>query len=200
MTYIRTLLNGIFEENPVFVLVLGLAPALFVSTSVVNAVGLGVATLIVLICSNVVISLLRKFIPNKIRLLSQVAIIACFVTIVQILLNTYFPDLARDLGIFVPLIVVNGIIVYEAAIFATEHSPLESFIKGAAIGLGFLAALIVMAFFRELLGNGTILGFAVFGERFDPASIMIMPPGAFLTLGIGLAIFAAVKSRGKENE
>ena len=194
----KTFLNGLLTENPTFVLLLGMCPTLAVTTGVTNAIGMGLSTTAVLICSNMVISLLRNFIPNKIRIASYIVIIAGFVTIVQMLMNAYVPALAGSLGIYIPLIVVNCIILGRAEAFASKNSVGHSAMDGLGMGLGFTCALILIAAGREILGAGTFAGIPLFGDGFQPVSIMILPPGAFLTLGILLAIINGIAGRRKK--
>lgn len=197
-SYMKTFLNGILTENPTFMLMLGMCPTLAVTTGVINAIGMGLSTTAVLICSNVVISLLRNFIPNKIRIASYVVIIAGFVTIVQMLLNAYAPALSGSLGIYIPLIVVNCIILGRAEAFASKNTPGISALDGLGMGLGFTLALTLIASVREILGAGSFAGISLFGEGFQPASVMILPPGAFLTLGILLAVINSITKAGKK--
>lgn len=193
----KTFFNGLITENPTFVLLLGMCPTLAVTTGVTNAIGMGLSTTAVLICSNIVISLLRNFIPGKIRIASYVVIIAGFVTIVQMLMNAYVPALSGSLGIYIPLIVVNCIILGRAEAFASKNSvPLAAF-DGLGMGLGFTAALILIAAVREILGAGTFADIPLFGDSFQPVSIMILPPGAFLTLGILLAVINGITHKRK---
>lgn len=194
----KTFLNGLLTENPTFVLLLGMCPTLAVTTGVTNAIGMGLSTTAVLICSNMVISLLRNFIPNKIRIASYIVIIAGFVTIVQMLMNAYVPALAGSLGIYIPLIVVNCIILGRAEAFASKNSVGHSAMDGLGMGLGFTCALILISAVREILGAGTFAGIPLFGDGFQPVSIMILPPGAFLTLGILLAIINGIAGRRKK--
>ena len=193
--YFKTFLNGIITENPVLVLLLGMCPTLAVSTSVNNAVGMGLATTFVLTCSNIVISLLRKIIPDEIRIASFVVIIAGFVTIVQMLLSAYVPALNESLGVFIPLIVVNCIILARAEAFASKNSVLHSALDGLGMGAGFTLALSIIATVRELLANGSFYGISLFGENFAGANVMIMAPGGFLTLGIIIAVLGVIKKR-----
>ncbi|MEG0771315.1 MAG: electron transport complex subunit E [Clostridia bacterium] len=186
----KTFLDGIIYNNPVLIQLLGMCPTLATSTSLENAIGMGLAATFVLIFSNFVISLLRKIIPSKIRIAAYVVIIAGFVTIVDMLLAAFVPALSASLGLYIPLIVVNCIILARAESFASKNKPIPSIIDGLGMGLGFTLALIVISFVRELLGNGTLFGFSVFGANFQPALIMLLPPGGFLTLGL---IVAAVK-------
>ena len=198
----KTFLNGLITENPTFVLLLGMCPTLAVTTGVTNAIGMGLSTTAVLICSNMVISLLRNFIPGKIRIASYVVIIAGFVTVVQMLLNAYAPALSGSLGIYIPLIVVNCIILGRAEAFASKSSVGLSALDGLGMGLGFTCSLTLIASVREVLGSGSFAGISLFGEGFMPVSVMILPPGAFLTLGILLAVINGIanrRKRGKES-
>ncbi len=190
--------NGLIKENPTFVLMLGMCPTLAVTTGVVNGIGMGLSTTAVLICSNIVISMLRKFIPNKIRIASYIVIVAGFVTVVEMLLKAYVPSLSASLGIYIPLIVVICIILGRAEAFASKNGVLSSMFDGIGMGLGFTAALTLIGSVREILGAGTFAGISVFGESFQPASIMIMPPGAFLTLGILIAIINSIAKKAKK--
>lgn len=187
MKFFKTLANGIFAENPVFVQVLGMCPTLAVSTSAINGFGMGMATTAVLLGSNVVISASKKAIPDKIRIPAFIVVIASFVTIVGLLLKAYVPVLDKSLGIFIPLIVVNCIILARAEAFASKNSVFMSLADGIGMGLGFTAALTVLGSIREILGNGTLFGFSLFSDAFQPALIMILPPGGFLLLGLVLA-------------
>ena len=177
-------LRGIAEENPVLVQMLGLCPAMAVSNSLANGVAMGVATTFVLIGSSFLISALRKLIPNEVRLASYILIIATFVTVADLLLAAGFPDISKALGPFVPLIVVNCIILGRAEAFAGKVGPSRAVMDGIGMGAGFTLALSVISTVRELLGSGTLLGYPVLGPRFEPWVIMVMPPGGFLTLGI----------------
>ena len=191
----KTFLNGLLFENPTFVLFLGMCPTLAVTTSAVNGLGMGVSTMLVLIFSNIFISLLRKFIPDKVRIAAYVVIIASFVTVVEMLLKAYALYISNSLGIYIPLIVVNCIILGRAEAYASKNNILSSTIDGVAMGLGFTCALTLIGAVRELLGNGSLFGLNLFGEAFKPVSMMILPPGAFLTLGILLAIINLIKTK-----
>lgn len=197
-----TFLNGLFKENPTFVLLLGMCPTLAVTTGVINAVGMGLSTAVVLICSNIFISLLRKFIPDTVRIAAYIVIIASFVTIVEMFLNAFFPSLSESLGMYIPLIVVNCIILGRAEAFASKNGVIASICDGVGMGLGFTGALIIIAAIREIIGSGTFCGIPLFGENFQGVSIMVMAPGAFFTLGLILAvlnIISAKRKRGKKN-
>lgn len=194
----KTFFNGLLKENPTFVLFLGMCPTLAVTTGVSNAIGMGLSTTAVLICSNLAISLLRKVIPDKIRIASYIVLIAGFVTVVEMLLKAYLPALSASLGIYIPLIVVNCIILGRAEAFASKNSVGRSIVDGLGMGLGFTASLSLIAAVREILGAGTFLGIPLFGENFEPAVAMVLPPGAFLTLGILLAIINLIAARAKK--
>lgn len=181
---------GVFKENPIFAQVIGMCPTLAVSTSVENAVGMGVAATVVLIGSNIVISFLRKVIPDEIRIPAYITIIAAFVTVIQFLLAGYAPELNKSLGIFIPLIVVNCIILGRAEAYANKNSVIASFWDAVGMGLGFTVALVVLGAIRELFGTGKLYGMQIMPESFQPALIMILAPGAFFTLGIIMALIA----------
>ncbi len=189
--------NGIIKENPVFVMLLGMCPTLAVTTSLINALGMGLAATFVLFFSNMVISALRKVIPDKIRIASYIIIIAGFVTIVQMLLKAYLPLLDKSLGVFIPLIVVNCIILARAEAFASKNNVFLSALDGLGMGLGFTLALSVIGAVRELLATGSFAGISLFGENFCGAIIMILPPGGFLTLGLIIAVINVIKNRRK---
>jgi len=182
------------RENPLFVLVLGMCPSLAITTSVANGIGMGVAFTGVLLASNIVISMLRKVIPNSIRIPSYIVIIATFVTMVEMLLHAYSPALFKSLGVFIPLIVVNCIILGRAEAFASKNGLTRSILDALGMGLGFTFALVTISTFREVLGAGTFLGMPVFGDSFQSALIMILPPGAFITLGCILAFINKMQS------
>jgi electron transport complex protein RnfE len=176
--------KGISRENPTFRLVLGMCPSLAISTSVINAVGMGVAATFVLLGSNIMVSLIRSFTPAKVRIPVFIIIISTFVTIADLSLEAFTPDLHKALGIFIPLIVVNCIILARAEAFASREPVLYSIADALGMGAGFTLALTLIASIREALGNGTVLGYPVFGAQFDPAVVMILAPGAFLTIGL----------------
>ncbi|MCT4508342.1 MAG: electron transport complex subunit E [Tepidibacter sp.] len=183
----KLLKNGIIKDNPVFVQVLGMCPTLGVTTSAENGLGMGLATTAVLICANLVISLVRKLIPSKIRIPAFIVVIATFVTLVGMLLKAYLPALDKKLGLFIPLIVVNCLILARAESFASKNGPVASIVDGIGMGLGFTASLTLLGIVRELFGNGTIFNQLILGSAYKPALIMILPPGAFLALGLLLA-------------
>lgn len=188
--------EGIITNNPVLVQLIGMCPTMATSTSLENGLGMGLAATSVLICSNFVVSLLRKIIPQKIRIASYVVIISVFVTAVEMLLKAFLPDIADSLGLFIPLIVVNCIILARAEAFASKNKPIPAAIDGLAMGLGFTFALAILSSFREILGAGTIYGIPLFGENFQPATLMIMPAGGFLALGFVIAAFQKILKKG----
>ncbi|MEG2935125.1 MAG: electron transport complex subunit E, partial [Clostridium sp.] len=180
---------GIITENPVFIQVLAMCPTLAVTGSVNNAVGMAFAATLVLIGSNAVISLIRKLVPDKIRIPAFIVVIATFVTLIQFLLEAYIPDLYTSLGIFLPLIVVNCVILGRAEAYASKNKVLPSIFDAIGMGLGFGAAIILLATFREVIGSGTFYGIQVLPKSYVPAMIMTAAPGAFMTLGLLLAGF-----------
>ena len=177
-------------------MLLGLCPTLAVSSSLKNALGMGLATTFVLICSNIIISINRKLIPENIRIPAYITVIATFVTIVELVMKAYFPALNKALGIFIPLIVVNCIILGRAEAFASKHTLIDSLLDGIGSGIGFTLALLLIAFFREVLGNGSIWGIPIHAH-FKPMLVFILPAGAFFTLGILLAFFNMLKEKRK---
>ncbi len=183
------LVKGIYKENPVFRLALGLCPALAVSTSVENGLGMGAAATFVLLGSNIVVSLLRKVIPSKVRIPCFIVVIASFVTIVELVMAAYLPELAKSLGIFIPLIVVNCIILGRAEAFASKHGMGRAMLDGIGMGIGFTFALVLIGGIREVMGDGKLFGFMVFGPRFQPVLLMILAPGAFITMGLLMGYF-----------
>lgn len=195
--YLKTLTNGISAENPTFKLVLGTCPTLAITTSAINGVGMGLSTLVVLTCSNIVISMLRKFIPDKVRIPAFITVIASFVTIVQLLLKAFVPALDKALGIYIPLIVVNCIILARAESFASKQTVGLSAFDGIGMGIGFTLALTMMGAFREILGNGSVFGLQIYGENnvfgsaamtsVPPMLMMILPPGGFIAYGLLMA-------------
>ncbi len=199
ISYLQILKDGIITKNPTFIQLLGMCPTLAVTTSVSNGIGMGLSATFVLICSNFFISVLRKFIPNKIRIASYIVIIAGFVSAVEMLINAFLPDLSKSLGLFIPLIVVNCIILARAEAFASKNTPLPSAVDGFACGIGFTLALTIISAIRELIGNGTILGINIMGDKFSPAIIIVLPAGGFLVLGflIALVQFIMQKNEGR---
>ncbi len=191
--------SGLIDNNPTFVQLLGMCPTLATSTTLLNALGMGAAATFVLICSNLVISLLRKLIPEKIRIAAYIVIIAGFVTVIDLLMQAYIPALSNSLGLFIPLIVVNCIILARAESFASKNKPLPSMLDGLTMGIGFTFALSCVAIVREILGSGTLLGFELFGGV-APLTIFALPAGGFLVLGFAIAVVQALKNRKKGGE
>ena len=179
--------RGIVTENPILVLMLGLCPSLAIGTSVRNGFGMGIAVLFVLTCSNIIISLVRMAIPEKVRIPSYIVIIATFVSMVQLILKAYFPVLDSQLGIFVPLIVVNCIVLGRAEAFASKQNVYKSMIDGIVMGLGFTVSLCILSFIREILGSNTLLGLKVF-PKYNPMVVFIMAPGGFFTIALVMII------------
>lgn len=190
--------DGLLDQNPIFVQLLGMCSTLAVSTTVVNGIGMGLSVTFVLILSNLFISLLRNLIPSKIRIASYIVIIAGFVTVVDMVLQAYVPSLAESLGLFIPLIVVNCIILARAESFASKHGPLPSVLDGFAMGIGFTVALVIISAIRELIGSGTLLGIKVTPATFSPAVLVISPVGGFLILGALIAFVQWLKNRPKK--
>jgi electron transport complex protein RnfE len=188
MTLAREFTKGFWRENPIFRLVLGICPTLAVTTAAINGIGMGLATTFVLVCSNVVISLLRNFIPPRVRIPSFIVVIASFVTIVDLVMAGFFFQLHKTLGLFIPLIVVNCIILGRAEAFASKHPLVDSVADGLGMGFGFTLSLLVLGSIREILGNGTLFDVPAFGPGYFPFLVMILPPGAFITLGFLLAL------------
>ena len=190
--------KGLIKENPVLRLVLGTCPTLAVSTSVESAIGMGLAATVVLVCSNIVISAMRKVIPSKVRIPAYIVIIAGFVTLVQMLVKAFLPQIDEMLGVYLPLIVVNCIILGRAEAFASKNTVLYSAVDGVGMGVGFTAALLLMGGIRELLGAGSIAGFTVFPETIPPMTIFVLAPGGFFVFGILIALANKVaESNGK---
>ena len=184
MRVVKEFTKGFTTELPPFRLVLGLCPSLAVTTLAENGLGMGMATTFVLVCSNILVSMLRKIVPSKVRIACYIVLIATFVVAVELLMQAFFYPLYQSLGIFVPLIVVNCIILGRAEAFASKNSVLYSAVDGLGVGLGFTLSLTVLGAIRELLGAGTFFGRHVFGEGFEPFQFMVKAPGAFITLGI----------------
>lgn len=187
MNYLKIVMNGIVRENPIFVLLLGMCPTLATTTSAINGMSMGLATMFVLICSNVVISLIKNLTPDSVRIPVFVVIIASFVTILQMCLQAYLPAINKSLGLYIPLIVVNCIILGRAEAFACKNGAAASFFDGLGIGVGFTVALTVLGMVRELLGAGSLFGVAFLPETANML-LFILPPGAFLTLGYLIAL------------
>jgi electron transport complex protein RnfE len=194
MSKLGIIINGIVKENPTFVLMLGMCPTLATTTSALNGLMMGLATMVVLICSNIVISLIKKLTPDMVHIPVYIVVIATLVTIVQFSLAAYLPDVNKSLGLFIPLIVVNCVILGRAESFAAKNTPLASACDGIGIGLGFTFGLTILGIFRELLGNGTIFNFRLLPEDFSML-VFILPPGAFLTLGFIIALLNRLKNK-----
>ncbi len=184
---------GLIKDNPVFRLVLGMCPTLAVTTQALNGLGMGLATTAVLIGSNLVVSLFRNVIPKRVRIPIFIVIIASFVTIVEFVLHGFFFELYQQLGLFIPLIVVNCVILGRAEAYASKNSLLLSFVDAIGMGLGFTLALVVLGGVRELLGNGTLFNIMIFGKGYVPFLLMILPPGAFIALGVLLGIMNKIQ-------
>lgn len=191
---IKEFTKGIIKENPTFVLALGLCPTLAVSVSITNAIGMGIAATFVLLGSSLIISLIRDFIPEKVRIPCYIVVIATFVTVAELCMKAFSPALDRSLGIYVPLIVVNCIVLGRAEAFACKNNLSRSFFDGLGMGVGFTLALILISAIREFLGSGQILGQTIIG-KFDPVLVFILPPGALLVIGLLLGLFNFLKSR-----
>ena len=193
--------NGLITENPTFPLGLRTCPTMAVTTSASNGIGMGAAATFVLVGSNVVISMLRNFIPDKIRIPAFIIVICTFVTMVQMFMNAFLPALYQSLGIFLPLIVVNCIILARAEAFASKNPVLHSAVDGIGMGIGFTVALTLIGSIRELLGNGTLFGQTVFGSGYQPMLLLILPAGGFIVFGLLLAVFNTISMRpGKKKE
>ena len=187
MNYIKILLNGVIKENPTFVLMLGMCPTLATTTSAINGMSMGLATMFVLICSNLVISLIKKLTPDMVRIPVFVVVIASFVTILQMVMQAFVPGIYATLGLFIPLIVVNCIILGRAEAFACKNGPIESIFDGIGIGLGFTIGLTALGVVREILGGGSVFGITLLPESLNML-LFVLPPGAFITLGFLVAI------------
>lgn len=190
----KEFIKGIFKENPTFVMLLGMCPTLAVTSSAKNGLGMGLATLFVLLGSNIVISLIKKAVPSKVRIPIFIVVIATFVTIIQFLLQAYMPALNKALGLFIPLIVVNCIILGRAEAFASKNGVFYSIMDALGVGLGFTLSLTLIGAIREILGANKIFGHVLF-KGYEPMGIFILPPGAFLTIGILSALIAYIKNR-----
>lgn len=191
----HTFINGLLFENPTFVLMVGMCPTLAVTTAASNAIGMGLSTTAVLVCSNLFISLLRHVISEKIRIPAFIVVIASFVTIVEMVMKAYLPELSATLGLYIPLIVVNCIIFARAEAFAFKNPPLLSVADGLGMGLGFTFAITILASIREVFGAGTLFGIDIMGSGFQPFAILVRPTGGFLTLGVLLIIVNMVRKK-----
>jgi electron transport complex protein RnfE len=191
----QNFLKGIVKENPIFVMLLGMCPTLGVTTSAFNGLGMGVATLFVLLMSNIVVALVKNQIPNKVRIPAFIIIIASFVTVVEMVLEAFVPFLYEQLGIFIPLIVVNCLILGRAEAFASKNNVLSSIIDALGMGIGFVIALTVLGATREMLGNGSLFDFKIFSENTNTFIVFILPPGAFIALAYLTVLFNKVTSK-----
>ncbi len=198
--YLERLYNGLVKENPTLVLMLGMCPTLAVSTRASNGIGMGLSTLAVLVLSNLVISLLRKVIPDQVRLPAYIVIVASLVTVTELLIEAYLPSVYEALGIYIPLIVVNCIILGRAEAYANKNKPLLSVFDGIGMGLGFTVALTLAGAVREILGSGTFFGLRVLPETVEPIGIFIQPPGAFLVIAFFVIILNAIGIKTRQRE
>ena len=198
--YVERLYNGVVKENPTLILMLGMCPTLAVSTRAMNGIGMGLSTMAVLILSNLVISLLRKVIPDEVRLPAYIVVVASLVTVTELLIEAYLPSLYEALGIYIPLIVVNCIILGRAEAYANKHTPLLSVMDGIGMGIGFTLALTLAGLIRELLGNGTAFGAQVLPSGIDPIGIFVQPPGAFLVLALIIAVMNAIGIKSRQRD
>jgi electron transport complex protein RnfE len=195
MSAMKEFTKGFIKENPVFVMALGLCPTLAVTSSVNNAIGMGLAATFVLVCSNIIVSLIKNFIPSKVRIPCYIVVIASFVTIVDMMMHAYVPAVHKSLGLFIPLIVVNCIILGRAEAFASKNNVLLSIMDGFGMGLGFTVALIIIAAIREILGAGQFLGFQVMPSFYQPMLALILAPGAFITMALLLGLLNMLKNK-----
>jgi electron transport complex protein RnfE len=193
MVNIKYFTNGLLKENPTFVIVLGTCPTLAITTAAINGIGMGAATMFVLVFSNLFIALLKNLIPDKVRIAAFILVIATFVTIVDLVMKAYTPDLYKALGIFIPLIVVNCIILGRAEAFAQKNAVWPSVLDGLGMGLGFTLAITLIGSIREILGNGSIFGVRLIAEQATTILIFVLPPGAFVTYGFLIAIMNRIK-------
>ena len=191
---LSVIINGIVKENPIFVLLLGMCPTLATTTSAINGMSMGLATMFVLICSNIVVSLVKNLIPDMVRIPAFIVIIAGFVTVLQMLIKAYMPDLDKSLGIFIPLIVVNCIVLGRAEAVASKKGLVHSIFDGVGIGLGFTLSLTLLGTVRELLGSGKLFDFTIFNESYG-ALVFVLAPGAFIALGYLIALVNKLKKK-----
>lgn len=191
---LKVLINGVIKENPTFVLLLGMCPTLATTSSAINGMSMGLATMFVLICSNMVISMLKNVIPDMVRIPAYIVVIATFVTIIELVMNAYVPALADSLGIFIPLIVVNCIVLGRAEAFASKNGVFASIFDGAGMGLGFTLSLSVLGGIRELLGTGKIFSINIYPEQYG-SLLFVLAPGAFIVLGYLIAIFNKLQQK-----
>lgn len=195
MNKMKILTKGLLKENPTFVLVLGMCPSLAVTTSAINALGMGLATTFVLLMSNMLISLLKNVIPNKVRIPAYIVVIATFVTIVDLMLKGFVPPLAESLGLFIPLIVVNCIVLGRAEAFASKNTVVDSMLDGIGMGLGFTLSLFVIGSIREILGSGSFLGFSIPFMKGNEILVFVLAPGAFIVLGFMMALVRKLQNK-----
>lgn len=200
MSLFKILKDGIIKDNPVLIQLIGMCSVLAVTINVVNSLAMGLAVTAVLVGSNFVISLLRNVIPDKIRIPAFVVVIATFVSIIEMFMKAYAESIYQALGIFLPLIVVNCIILARAEAFASKNKLIPSIVDGLGMGLGYTIALVTLGSIREIFGSGTFLGKSLFGASFQPAGIFVAPPGAFIVLGILIAIFNVVRNKKASSE
>lgn len=194
MNSLKIIVNGLIKENPTFVLLLGMCPTLATTTSLINGISMGLSTAFVLICSNIAISLIKNLTPDAVRIPVFVVVIASFVTVLQMCLAAFFPSINSSLGLYIPLIVVNCIILGRAEAFACKHGAFDSMLDGIGVGLGFTLGLSLLGFFRELLGTGCVMGFRLLPETAGML-LFILPPGAFITLGYLIAVVNRLKAK-----
>ena len=199
MKFFKTFTNGLVKENPIFRLLLGMCSTLALSTQASNGIGMGLAVTFVLVCSNVFISLLKNVIPNTVRIPCYVVVIATFVTIVQMVLQAYLPELNASMGVFIPLIVVNCIILGRAEAFANKNNVMLAFADGLGMGVGYTIALTFVGIIRELIGSGTVFGHVVLGSWYQPMILVILPPGAFIVLGLLLGALNKIQEKAGNN-
>lgn len=199
-TLLQEFTKGIVKENPVLCLVLGTCPTLAVTTAASNAIGMGIAATLVLVCSNAAISLLRKWIPDKVRIPAYITVIAGFVTVVQMLVKAFAPAIDQSLGIYLPLIVVNCIILGRAEMYASKNKVIPSIIDGLGMGVGFTAAMLLMGMIREFFGTGCVFGVPLTADLFDPILIFILPPGGFFVFGMLIALANRLSGNRKKPE
>lgn len=195
MKLLKVFKNGLLNENPTFRLVLGMCPTLAVTTSAINGIGMGAAATFVLLGSNIVISLLRNFIPDKVRIPAFIVVICTFVTIVQLVMQAFLPALYESLGMFIPLIVVNCIILARAEAFASKNPVIASAVDGLGMGIGFTLALTIIGVIREIIGSGSIFGISIMPASYEPMLIFVLAPGGFITLGLVLGIINAITNK-----
>ena len=198
--YWERIYNGVIKENPILILMLGMCPTLAVSTQAINGIGMGLSTTVVLICSNLLISALRKVIPDQVRLPAYIVIVASFVTVTELLIQAYLPSIYSALGIYIPLIVVNCIILGRAEAYANKHPVGLSIMDGLGMGIGFTLALTLAGALRELLGSGTVFGLQVLPETVEPVRLFVQPPGAFLVIALFIIIMNAIGIKTRQRK